>query len=340
VPILTFKPGSERGSPLVIDLPTGDRVSATEGARFRVVELERGRRTVAVDRGTVLFEVRHLADGERFQVRSGSVRVRVRGTVFTVERTGANVVVSVFEDRVEATDGPRRWNLGAGERLAASRVGALDPSAALGREAAVAAAERSPEPAPADPPLTAGTSAPTNRGSMSIGPDRAEIPTRTASRDHVGRDRDPDLAEARRLLAAGESTTALAAVRRRDGGPWRLVEADALRALDRHASAAAAYDRAAPALSGSERVQAGYLAATTRRDQLDDASGALASLDRSAAAASGSPLEERALVLRVDLLTALMRHPEATATAERYLARFPAGGHAPTLRVLLATHAR
>jgi tetratricopeptide (TPR) repeat protein len=140
----------------------------------------------------------------------------------------------------------------------------------------------------------------------------------------------PALAEARRWLVAGEYARVIAAARagRERGearGEWWMLEADALRGQGEREAAAESYDRAASALSPSRATVAGLKAATVW-SALGRPADALASLERSRAAQTGSPVEERALALRVRALHAVGRVDEARAQARSYLVRFPAGG--------------
>lgn len=54
--------------------------------------------------GEVASQVRHLGDGERYEVRAGDYLVRVRGTRFSVRRLGDEVAVTVDEGFVEVSD--------------------------------------------------------------------------------------------------------------------------------------------------------------------------------------------------------------------------------------------
>jgi transmembrane sensor len=140
---------------------------------------------------------------------------------------------------------------------------------------------------------------------------------------------------------AGEAVEAARAARARgeDVGAWRLVEADALRALGRHGEAADAYDQAAREGAGGRAALAGFLAASLRFGQLGDPAGALASLEAAHSADPGSPFAERASALRVRALDRLGRGDEARAAARDYLERFPQGGLADWMRALLGESA-
>ena len=83
----------------------------------------------------------------------------------------------------------------------------------------------------------------------------------------------------------------------------------------------------------AERHEAAFTAAYVRYRDLHDGERALR--DLSGIDDKGSPLEERALVLRVQILVSLDRKHEAAVAAARYLDRFRAGSSAPVVRALL-----
>ena len=80
---------------------------------------------------------------------------------------------------------------------------------------------------------------------------------------------------------------------------------------------------AARDLAGTERAEAGSWAAYIGSTISDEPVIALTSLIASRADEQGSPLEERALGLHAEILTALGRKHEAHDVAQHYLARFP-----------------
>nr|MBA3458909.1 hypothetical protein [Deltaproteobacteria bacterium] len=104
-------------------------------------------------------------------------------------------------------------------------------------------------------------------------------------------------------------------------------------ALGRAAEAADAFEAAARALAAPARLEAAYSAAYLRHHDLKDHARALA--DLAGTDDPGSLFEERALVLRVDVLMALDRKHEAAAIAGRYLDRFPKGTSAKLMRALI-----
>jgi tetratricopeptide (TPR) repeat protein len=133
------------------------------------------------------------------------------------------------------------------------------------------------------------------------------------------------LATARADLKTGKFGDALDAAKLATpwSGAWWQVVADAHRGAGDTSDAADAYDHAAKLLTGADRNEAGYSAAYLRFRDLHQHAGALASLDAAGADAAGSPLEERALGLRAQILVALGRRDDAKAIARRYLAQFP-----------------
>src|SRR5262249_19014324 len=98
----------ERGVPLVatvplptrMRLPTGDALVATPGAQFELVRADSIERTVRLDRGSAVFDVAPLREGQAFVVMTPHAQVRVRGTVFSVEVTRDRTAVRVFEGGV------------------------------------------------------------------------------------------------------------------------------------------------------------------------------------------------------------------------------------------------
>ena len=353
------------GEPLSVELPTGDRLIATPGASFRLTSSTQRERGVAMDAGTMVFDVARLGDGQAFEVETPHLAVRVLGTVFSVTASDDGTIVRVFEGAVAVRDGGDRRIVRASQRYSSSdgAVAALETESPLDSFAwratvarAVSATERvedgqdSPE-ASADHPggvRAEGAGGPriTTDEEPSLpdetrptdGPDDEAADSAERSSDVVAparRAAPVDPAATRALIAQGLATRALWQARQHEGGEWRHVEADALRALRRFEEAAAAYDRAARELDGTRAHQAGYLAASVRLLELADPSGALDSLDRARADAPGSPFEERAIALRVRSLRHLDRHDDARSAAQHYLDRYPEGGMAEQMRALL-----
>jgi len=330
-----------------LELPTGDAVTASAGARFRIESIEDAERRIRLDDGAMLFDVARLGEGQAFEVVTPHLTARVLGTVFSVEARGDRSTVRVFEGRVLVEEEGRRRVLGAEEALTSSggvqQVEDDGPLVEHGRTAARARAGDAPH---------------AERTGDGDGPDRtavddADTPGRQAGADaetepRAGddlprervRERAPAAEEARAWIASGDADRALDAAREalRDdptAAEWRMIEADALRALGRFEAAVSVYERAAVDLGGVRAAQAGYLAARIHQGRLDDARRALAALDLVGADEPGAPLEERATALRARILMAQGRREQAREVARRYLDRFPAGGMTDWMEAVL-----
>lgn len=320
---------SER--PSRIELPGGDVLLSTSGTEL-VVQDEDGARVLLLEEGSVLCDVAPLRDGRAFEVVTPELRAVVRGTVFTVTAEAGRARVQVFEGRVEVLTPTRRVHLGAGDSFDSAEggeaVGWDSPLASEGRWAAQRRAVHD-RPRPED----TATAVAAERGSDDALVEQEPAPPPEAQPRAPTRPVEPapSLAEARAWLLAGRHEDVARAARRAartrtaDRGEWLLLEGDALRALGDRARAADAYERAASATSPSRATQAGYLAAALRFEQ-GEHDAALGALDASRADRSGSPVEERAMLLRARVLIALGRREEATRVARAYLAAFPGGG--------------
>ena len=320
------------GEPMHVELPTGDRLTATPGASFRLTSSEPNERRVALENGTMVFDVARLASGQAFEVETPHVDVRVLGTVFSVTAADEQTIVRVFEGSVMVRDGADRRVVRASQRFSSSdhAIAALDDASPLAAFAWRAAATRAAATEHEEPTVARDT-AHADPADMRIAPSEEE--TRSVPTSVPVASLDP--ARARALIAEGRAEHALSHARSREGGEWRHIEADSLRALRRFSEAADAYDRASAELDGARAQQAGYLAGSLRLLELGDPAGALASLDRARADAIGSPFEERALVLRVRALRHADRPDDARLAAARYLARYPDGGARASMHALI-----
>jgi len=349
----------------------GDRIARTETTDFEVLVDQPERRRVALASGTVLCDVRPLGPGGSFEVDAGATHVLVRGTVFSVTRDDATVV-RVYEGHVEVTHLGHVVELDAGERWSSAdhAIRPIDhgPLADQGEAAAAARADVAvvaQSNTVADVPVAdvidvpeavaraivadrgaAPNSTTNERASLETeqvtanpGPspnERTDLATeRPAANPGPTSPRRASPSEAEGRIRDGDATAALdlasAAIARGEPG-WRMVRADALRALGRHADAAEAYDETARA-EPSRRAESAYAAAILRSRTLHDPAGALRSLD--AGRTTDSALGERALVLRVRLLVTLGRQDEARTDARRYIERYGEGGSAGAMRELL-----
>ena len=275
-----------------VRLPSGDRLVADPGAHYDV-ESTSTDRSVRLSQGEVLFDVAPL-DGGSFTVHAGEIDVRVRGTVFSVRRE-RHVEVEVFEGSVEVSRDGERVLLQPGDRWSSAGVVAVAPQPT---PRAVETAQRLD--APSVEPESAQT---------------VEVLT---------------LAQARARLRDRDFEGALSACEGHDEPAWRLLRADALRGLRRWQEAAEAYDAASSVLGQARQAQASYAAARIWFDRTGDANAALNSLRSGNATAVGSPLEERARALEINLLRRLGRDHESRA--REYVERFPQSSTAFELR--------
>ncbi|MCA9577927.1 MAG: FecR domain-containing protein [Polyangiales bacterium] len=171
-------------------LPGGDRVTATSDARWTLQSAEPVARRVAVERGTVLFDVQPLLAGESFEVRADDVRVAVRGTVFSVERAEGAVTVRVYEGRVEVFEQQSSTYVGANQMWRSGAAAATPIEAAplevVGRSAAEERLEATRVrgqtvasapvgPAPADVPEVAEASLEDTEGPEDSGAEEAVV---------------------------------------------------------------------------------------------------------------------------------------------------------------------
>jgi hypothetical protein len=309
---------------LHLTLPTGDRLTGVAGARFDVEQLAATDRRLRLHSGLVLFDVAHVARGQRFSVATPQLVATAKGTVFSVETDAIGSRVRVYEGVVEVEQGGEEHDLAAGsvwdsathqtaialvrpESLATTIASAIDERAAM--PAATPSEQQPTMPMPATP-------APAPAPPPEPGP-----PTPTLAPT-------PDLHVAQSELAGGNLAHALDLAKRATAGDgaspvWWLVLADAERGLGNASDAADAYDRAARMQDGAERAEAGYSAAYVRLHALNEPVLALSSLIAAHADDDGSPLEERALGLRAQILVALGRKHEAADVAASYLAKFP-----------------
>jgi ferric-dicitrate binding protein FerR (iron transport regulator) len=318
----------DAAQPTRLRLPSGDAMVATPGAQFELARADATERRVQLNSGTALFDVEPLHQGEAFVVVTPHARVRVHGTVFSVEVSRERTAVRVYQGVVSVNRASSEsMSLRAGLSYA-SDGGALPAQelAPLLREARAMVARRAARTVPALP--------------ASLTPPAAPAPSPQATAAQVARSfvrtQSPSLQQARAWLQRGDAQRALDAARAAGGeherGAWRLLEADALRSLGRHADAGAAYMVAARTSAGPPRAQAGYKAAVEYMFELADPRAALAALTAVAVDARGSSLRERGLLLRIEALQALGE--PADALAREYLAEFPDSAGASELERL------
>jgi hypothetical protein len=344
-------------APLRMQLPSRDQLVATPGAQFELASADPGERRVALRDGAIAFDVAKLASGQRFVVTTPHLRVSVRGTVFSVAVGAQRTEVRVYEGAVAVGRAGAEGTLRAGESYASDGSSVRqDETAPLQREAAAMAARRmrgavepgAVAPQPVDPATARAGSADAADGAEAVAriADEPQVALDGAAEATSDRDAVESLLQARAWLHAGQVERALTAARRvtanattaRDEwlGQWLLVQADALRSLDRMHEAALTYREAGQLLPAEQRAQAGFKSAETFLRADGDARGALAALDELGVDAPGSALRERGLLLRID---ALQRLGAPTAeVAARYLAEYPDSAGAQRLRAPAEPH--
>jgi hypothetical protein len=341
---------------LRVTLPTGDRLVGLAGARFDVEKLDRVDRRLRLRDGTVLVDVAHVARGQQFAVTTDHLVAIAKGTVFSVETDPIGSRVRVYEGIVEVTQAGERHTLAAGgtwdSRAQLASVTTERPAVlasavdeAIRQRTAERLVTRAPETSPTVAVVVADIPSPKPQivAKPAIEPALEKVEAKgSGGKEGIENieSRDQLYVRASAALAAGKFDAALEIVQHvktGDGmiGEWWVLEGDALRGLGRPREAADAFDAAAKDYLGPDKIEAAYSAAYLRFHDAHDAGAALASLVASVDA-EGSPLEERGLGLRAQILEALGRHDEAKTIAQRYLARFPHG----ELRAVMSAFAK
>ncbi len=111
-----------------------------------------------------------------------------------------------------------------------------------------------------------------------------------------------------------------------------MVRADSLRGLRRWREAAEAYEMATGHVRDAIQPQAAYAAARIYADRLTDPTAARAALRRGHATWPGSPVEERARILEINVLEELSQNDAREDAIDVYLERFPSTPAADELR--------
>jgi tetratricopeptide (TPR) repeat protein len=329
------------GVPLRRWLRTGDALVLAQNSAIEVQSETPARRSVRLDRGAVLFDVAHLAQGQGFEVQTAHARVQVRGTVFSVRVDAAHTIVQVHEGRVlvagrvlEAGD---HWS-SSGEAAGSERtLFAAEVRAALAARQAdhVHSEPRAfVEPVPVSEPVRAPAAASTPLSPAQ--PRATDAQPAPASPRPASAAAPLTLEAAEQLLREGQADIVLRALGEHSSEPrYARVLADALRATGDFERAIAAYEKLAAESQGSLRAQAGFAAGQLALGPLHDPVRALGEVQLFDLTADTSPLRERARVLRVNALQALGRSDEARAAAREYLAQEPETETSARLRRLV-----
>lgn len=285
-------------APLELALPTGDKLSASPGAQFELVHSTEIARRITLRDGVVVFSIAPLASGETFGVQTPHAFVEVRGTVFSVEVDRLRTRVRVHEGAVQVQGAGRPRTLRSGERFGTD--GAVVPellSPQLARRATELVAERERERA------LAGVHA-------------AEAEVRDAA---IGPGSEPPAPSADRAL-------------RVERAEQLVREGDAQRSLGRAREAVDFYLQAHAGLPPPAAASAAFKAADLCLRVLSDPSRTLRVLDQTALDAPGSPLRERALLLRIDAAQRLGQ--PVRDLAQRYLEEYPDSAGSDRMRSL------
>jgi transmembrane sensor len=165
----------ESGTAQVVTMPDGTSVTLRSGARLRYDRVQGDRVETTVERGEVVFDVRHT-DSRVFVVHAAAFDVVDRGTRFVVGVDGDRVSVSVESGSVEIARSqgaePKR-TLAAGESWTSA-----GPSATVLPAATSAGTVDSPDnPPPPEPSDRAPSTSPTDgaRGPSSPSPGPREL---------------------------------------------------------------------------------------------------------------------------------------------------------------------
>jgi len=332
-PVTTdVEPGSAEHRPGRLELPNGDRLSPASGTGYSVEGTPQDR-VLRVRAGALLVDAAHRARGAHLSVVTPHGDVHVVGTVFTVDVDDERTVVRVYEGQVVVSSGTDERSIREGGSISLrqgafelpppptdnERALAIEAAEAVGRRVAeattgssppdVAVAEEDPRPTHpvaaglgqtlGDPSIVQGT---VTQGTVTQGTVPGEASTNGAAGSAT-----PRPAFARLWIADGQPARALAAAQNalqttnRHEPTWRMVEGDALVALDRPGEATLAYESAAAGYGPALAARAAVEAAELRFSALGDPTGALRVLLRFEAGAE--PVTAR----RIERLRELIR---------------------------------
>jgi hypothetical protein len=325
---------ADRSAPLPMRFSEQTSLVLSAGARARVTETTARGATVVLEQGNVTAAVTHVDGGTRWTVQAGPFEVRVTGTRFDAswDPAGDTFVLTMHEGSVVVSGPmlPAERAIVAGERL---RVSIRDGSMEL-RTASTATSAASAAPPAGEPAKVAA--APEAPPAPSAPPEAAPPPPATSAAAPPP-PREPTWHD---LAAAGRYDEALAAADRagfaqeieRASSKDLAVLADAARYGSRPALARQALlaQRRRFGVRGPSAFLLGKIAA----DQQGASGDAVTWFETYLSEEPNGALAEQALGR---ILEIRRRDPAAArATAERYLARWPNGPHAPLARSLLS----
>jgi transmembrane sensor len=301
----------------LLTLADGSRVELAEATRLEFSTMRPDAVRLLLTRGAVDLDVAHV-EGRTFTVAAAGVDVTVRGTRFRVavsEAPVAELTVSVQRGRVEASrpgSGEPSRAIGAGETWSTAAVtpgrqettASPQPAPAVSEEAAAPAGE---VPSPqVDPGASAETG---NRFSELV--KARKFGDAYATLGPHGFARELERADAKRLLELADAARFSGHVR------------EAVTPLDRLRRKFRSDPRAALAAFELGRL---------RMDSLGDPSGALEAFADAIALAPSGPVREDAQARQVQALETLGDMARCAQARDAYLARFPNGIHATSIR--------
>lgn len=329
------------GLPTRLQLPTGDELASSPGARFRVKEASVLERSIKLEAGTVLFSIVPLMEGQNFVVDAPGMQVRVTGTVFSVKADGDVSVVQVYEGSVEVMQDGHSHTLSAGERMHSNGLRGERESEPLASLALEIVAERvvlRNVPIPSPPSEVQVASAPDQSPATSVSPEEnghktkerlvpqaeegakrvdAEVEAEEGAKRAEAEAEDLRTkmrAKGRELLATGKFDEAHALGVEQG---IAILRGDALRAQGNNRGAVAAYIDAKSATGD-------YLAAELLVNKLDKPrTGGQLLVSR---AVHDSSLRERAIALQMKAAFQAGDTALSKTVAKTYLERFPNGG--------------
>jgi len=301
----------------LLTLADGSRVELAEATRLEFSTVRPDAVRLLLTRGSVDLDVAHV-DGRSFTVAAAGVDVTVRGTRFKValsESPVAELTVSVQRGRVEAS---RR---GSGEPSREIAAGETWSTAVLppGREQVPAPSTQAAPLAVEEPSAAA---------------DVSPAPTETGASAEIG-NRFSELVKARKF---GDAYAALGP----HGFARELERADAKRLLEL-ADAARFSGHVREAVTPLDRLRrkfrsdpraalAAFELGRLRMDSLGDPSGAAEAFADSIALAPSGPVREDAQARQVQALESMGDSARCAQARDAYLARFPNGIHASSIR--------
>ncbi len=315
-----------RSTPQVMHLADGSRIMPlSDTSKVSVVSATAELVEVAVQAGATRFDVTH--DPKRlFQVVAEDVRVEVIGTRFVVGVSDGDVSVRVERGRVRVTSKGRERVLSAGDSVAFARD--HRPS---GNDA--------PPPAQVPPPPDAPEPEPAQSPEAAPSAPEGILATHDGVRAKKTDKDKSDAAGWRASAARGNYDTAYGQLRAggakvvRDVPEELMLAADVARWSKHPAEAVPYLERLIREHKSDPRSQlAAFTLVSVLIDELGGPREAAYAFGRSRALDANGPLAGDALAREVEAWSRAGDNANALARAEEYLARYPKGPHAASVR--------